>query len=274
MHLARIGGFVLRVGVGGVVAAVAAVSMQGAAGAASPKAKVATPTWDHYFYPLKVGWTCHESLDTRGITGSETLQVTSVTPVPGGRAVTIDEGSATTVNGTTVPTNASHHYILEKSGQLVSEAGAGQVAGQTFQEQGNTTYPTVRELLSGGKSESYLRLSVTLPQTALSQLQGALTPGSNGVEATIGVGQKGSSDSTLTVPIGTFHDVLVVHSNLNSIKVTNAVKAAAGVLDSQLRPILSKDLNVTIWYAPGVGPVKFLVNGVSGAMTNCGPGTP
>jgi hypothetical protein len=39
-----------------------------AAATASPKTAGAAPTWNTYFYPLKVGWTCQEDLST-GVTG-------------------------------------------------------------------------------------------------------------------------------------------------------------------------------------------------------------
>ncbi len=249
----------------------ASAGAAGSAGAATPKSS-SSPTWLNYFYPLTVGWTCHESLDSGGATGSETLRIDSVGSARGGKSVTVVEASSTTVDGTSVPTNASLHYILTNAGQLISVPSAGEFIGETFQIQGDTTYPTVRSLLGGGTSLSKLHISAPLDQADLSQLKAILKPGSSSLVMAVDLRQSGSLVSVLVTPMGTFHHVLAVHSSLKSIAVTDAQKAAQHELDSTLQPVIAKELAITTWYAPGVGPIKFQVGSVSSAMTSCGAG--
>ena len=44
-----------------------------------------------------------------------------------------------------------------------------------------------------------------------------------------------------------------------------------GDLDRQIEPLVAKSLSATVWYAPGYGPVKFVVGRiVTGIVTGCG----
>jgi hypothetical protein len=251
------------------VAGVAGAIASPVAGAAAPKSSSA-PTWTNYFYPLTVGWTCHESLHSGGATGTETLRIDSVTPVSDGKAVDVVEGSSTTVNGTSVPTNESLHYVLTKAGQLISVPSAGQTGGQSFQIQGDTIYPSVRALLGGETSLSKLHIAAALDQTDLAQLKAVLKSGATSLLMEVSLRQRGSSVSVLETPMGTYHNVLAVHSSLKSIQISNAVRAAQRELDSSLEPVIAKELAITTWYAPGVGPIKSEVGGISSAMTSCG----
>ncbi len=234
-----------------------------AAGASTP-----APTWTTYFYPLTVGWTCHESL-TSGATGEETLTVSAVTPVKQGRQVTVDEGSSTTVKGTEVPSNAALHYILTRQGQLVSEPSSGQLAGQAFRVEGNTVYPTVATLLRGGSGLSDVRIVAPLDKSKLSQLRSVLKAHATELEMAIELKQSGSKVASLTTPAGTFHDVLAVHSTLRKLDITNATSATRHILDSEIEPTLAQEEANTVWYAPAYGPVKVDVGGVIGVITGC-----
>ena len=131
-----------------------------ATAAASPNPAGVAPTWNTYFYPLKVGWTCQEDLST-GATGS--LTVTAVTKTKQGQAVTIDAGGSTDVRGTTVPTDATTHYVVTKGGQLISGgSSAGQTGGLAFRVVGTTVYPAVQTLLSAGSGLSHVHASAPL----------------------------------------------------------------------------------------------------------------
>jgi hypothetical protein len=263
----------LRRAAGAVVVGLAGLAglaaSTGPAGAAAPKAAPA-PTWADYFYPLTVGWTCHESLHSGGVTGSETLRVDSVERVAGGQEVTIDEGSSTTVNGTTVPTNASLHYVLTNGGQLVLKPSAGQFIGETGQLRGDTTYPSVRALLGGGASDSSLQVGVPLGQSDLSQLHGALLPGSTSLVMDVVLRLSGTPVAVLQTPMGTYHHVLAVHSTLKAVVVADAIKGVRKEFGSQIRPLIQKELDNTTWYAPGVGPIKFSLGGITSEISSCG----
>lgn len=227
-------------------------------------------TWADYFYPLKVGWTCHESFDTNGVKGTETLSVASVGTVRGGRSITVDEASATTVKGTTVPTNAALHYMLTNAGGLVAVPSSTQIAGQAYREEGNTVYPSVRALLSGGSSTSGLHISTALNASQRSEIGGVLPSGATSLDMAVAIRQSGTDVPTLRTPDGTYHNALVVHSSLKSIHVTNALKSASKDLDSTLKPIVAKELASTTWYAVDHGPVKFKLDGITAYITNCG----
>jgi hypothetical protein len=239
---------------------------------ASPKPAAAGPTWTTYFYPLKVGWTCQEDLTT-GATGTETLTVTAVTKSAQGEAVTIDEGSSTDVNGTTVPTNAAIHYVITKGGQLISAPSAGQLGGQAYRVEGNTVYPAVHTLLSGGSGLSRERVSAPLADSALAQVKSILTQHATSLSMALVLKQAGTKVAQLQTTAGTYRNVLAVRSTLRSLDITNALPSARRDLDREIEPILAKTVVSTVWYAPGYGPVKVVASGVTGIVTDCGTAT-
>jgi hypothetical protein len=227
-------------------------------------------TWAHYFFPTKVGWTCHETIASSGITGTEDETVTAVGKVIGGTSVTVTEGSSTTVNGTTVPTNAVLHYILSNNGQLISTPSSGQAIGQVFHLEGDTTFPSVAKMLGGGTGASTVHGTEPLSQATLSQISSVLKPHATSLVVTMVLKQSGHSVPELETKYGTFHNVLWVRSTLTSIKVDNALPAAAKELDSGLKTELAKIESNAVWYAPGEGPVQIELDGIMGYMTSCG----
>ena len=250
----------------------AVVSLSGTAGTAGAAGTTGDgPTWVGYFFPLKVGWTCHESLTGGGATGDETLTVSAVAPVSRGRSVTVDEGSSSTVGTTSVPTNAALHYILTNRGQLISVPSGLQVAGQPYSITGDTTYPSIKTLLSGGSTVSHLHISALLSPADRAELQGVLPAKATSLEMAVDVAQRGGSLNTLQTPLGTFHHVLVVHSVAKSIAFTNIGKAASKELAGAILPTISKEFSATVWYAPGVGPIKNSADGFISTITSCGP---
>jgi hypothetical protein len=238
----------------------------------TPFTGAATPsqTWSEYFYPLKVGWTCHETLDSGGAVGTATLTVTAVGKIPDGHSVSVTQSGSTAVGGTNVPTNSVLHYVLTKSGHLVSVPSAGEFAGQAYKIEGDTTLPSVSALLAGGSTTSELHISEPLSPSELSQVRAILTPHATSLVMQVSLRERGQRVAVLQTPIGTFHDVLAVHASLGAIHVTDAVKAASKTLTSELQPVLGKELANTTWYAPGFGPVRFDVGGINADMTSCG----
>ncbi len=230
-----------------------------------------TPTWVHYFFPLKVGWTCHESLEATGATGDETLTVASVSRTSRGRSVTITEGSSSTAGGVSVPTNAALHYVLTTGGQLVSVPSGIQVAGQPFSINGTTTYPNVQTLLSGGSAVSRLHIAVPLSAADRAELKAVLPANATALDIAVAVQQSGRSVAELQTPLGTFHHLLSVRSVLKSIAFTNVSKAASRELAAAVKPAIAKELTLDAVYAPGVGPIKITAAGYTGVLTSCGP---
>jgi hypothetical protein len=65
--------------------------------------------------------------------------------------------------------------------------------------------------------------------------------------------------------------VLAVHSTLESVVVTDALKGVQKEFGNQIRPLIQKELDSTTWYAPGVGPIKFSLGGITSEISSCGP---
>jgi hypothetical protein len=53
--------------------------------------------------------------------------------------------------------------------------------------------------------------------------------------------------------------------------VTDAVKGVQKEFGNQIRPLIQKELDSTTWYAPGVGPIKFSLGGITSEISSCGP---
>ncbi len=242
-----------------------------AAASASSKSTAAAPTWSTYFYPLKVGWTCQEKLTT-GAQGSETLTVAAITKTDQGQAVIVDEGSSTEVDGNSVPTNAADHFLITRDGQLISTPSAGQRDGQSYQETGNTIYPTVHTLLAGGSGLSHVHVTAPLGQSELAQVKSVLLPHATSMAISVVLKLSGTKVAQFRTPEGTYHNVLAVHFTLRSLDVTNALGSARHELDREIEPSLAKAEANTVWYAPGHGPVKVVGGGVTGIVTSCGLG--
>jgi hypothetical protein len=258
--------------VAAVLTAALALGMAPAAASAKPATTATSgPTWTKYFFPLKVGWTCQETLTT-GTTGTETLTVTAVTKTKAGQQVTVDEGSSTRVNGTNVPSNAANHYVITKSGELISAPSAGLMAGQAYRDVGNTVYPSVHTPLAGGSGLSRAHVSAPLAQSDLAQVKSVLTPHATSLEMNIVLEQSGTKVALLHTSAGTYHDVLAVRSTLHSLDITDAQESARRELDRDIEPTLAKTVANTVWYAPGAGPVKVVSGGITGLVTSCSAG--
>jgi hypothetical protein len=238
-------------------------------GTAASAAPSQGATWSSYFYPLRVGRTCQEVLDSDGVTGTETVRVAAVSRTAQGQAVTVDDASATQVNGQDIPTNSALHFLLTDRGQLVRTPSNQLVGGIGVQTIGNTVLPSVSNLMSGGRYTTRIVVLVVLPPSDLSQLQGALQPNQKDLRAAIAIREVGSVVPVLTVPLGTFHDVLKVDQSLQSISVTNARKSEAGALSSALRSELSREFTSQTWYAKDIGPIRYGLLGLSESVTSC-----
>ncbi len=189
--------------------------------------------------------------------GSETLTVSAVEPVAQGRSVTVDEGSSSTIGTTSVPTNAAFHYILTSRGQLISVPSGLQVAGQPYSITGDTTYPSVKTLLSGGKTVSHLHIDC------------AAQPGGSRRAARrpsrqVHLARHGRRRRAARAVRSRPSRLLWARSTMcssctpcaTSIAFTNIGKAASRELAGAVLPTISKELSSTTWYAPGLGPIK------------------
>jgi len=246
------------------------VSALGQAGAAQRNLSAShQPTWISYFFPTRIGLTCRESFASNGLSGDETLRVTAVSTSSLGTRVTVEESSATQVAGKDIPTNAALHYTITREGSLVSSPSAGMFGGQTAQLVGNTVLPSVGQLLSGRSFTASLHEIVPLSAAQLSQVRSALKPGQTSLQIALALRERGRLVPTLTVPLGTFHNVLEVSTSLGHVEVKNALPSAAKSFNAALEPTFRKELNFQTWYAKNTGPVQITLAGVMTRMTSC-----
>jgi hypothetical protein len=227
------------------------------------------PSWASYFFPLRVGLTCHESFASNGVSGDETLRVTSVTTSSAGTKVTVEESSSTQAAGKDIPTNAALHYTITRSGALVSSPSAAMIGSQAAQLIGNTVLPSVSQLMSGKVFTTSLQEIVPLSSAQLSQVSSALKPGQTSLRIAITLKERGSVVPILTVPLGTFHNLLDVSTSLGQVTVKNALPGAAKTFASALEPTFKKELNFQTWYAKNSGPVQITLAGIVTRMTSC-----
>jgi hypothetical protein len=227
------------------------------------------PTWATYFYPARVGWTCHDSFTSAGASGEETLSVAAVTSSPQGKHINVDVSGSSQSGGQDVPVNSSLQYTLTPKGGLITEASSALVVGVGAHSNGESVLPTVKALLAGGSSQSSIRESIPLPASQLAQISPILKANQTGLDVTVSLRESGKAVPTLTVPMGTLHHLLEVQTTIRTFRVTNAIPSAASEIEAAVRPTLAKVLSFTTWYAPNVGPVRVDVGGITTTATSC-----
>jgi hypothetical protein len=229
----------------------------GANGAAS--ASTPSPTWATYFYPTVIGYVCHEAFLTAAASGAETLTVNAVRRTSSGTDVTVLESGNTQVADKGVPSSATLHYILTKSGRLIEVGSNVLLAGAAASTNGDTVFPSVPSLLAGHSGTSTARTDYPLSAADQSQLQGVLEPHQTTLDASVVLRSTGAAISSLTLPygtIGTLHHVLRIATSISSLTVTNVIKGARKEFDKEMRGVISKELNVTTYFAPHLGPIE------------------
>jgi hypothetical protein len=63
--------------------------------------------------------------------------------------------------------------------------------------------------------------------------------------------------------------VLEVETTMKTFRITNALRGAAKELESAMKPGVAKGARETTWYAPGVGPVQVLLDGLKTVALKC-----
>jgi hypothetical protein len=239
-----------------------------ASGAASQAGKL---NWNTYFDPQRVGFTCDDTFSTPTTSGAETLTVSAVKQTAQGKAITIEESGIThPAGGGSVPTNETLHYTITPSGDLVSTPSSLQFGAQSGNVVGQTILPNVASMLAGHRSTYVFKISIPLSKADLAQVGSTLRPHQTALKISIEMANHGSAVPTLSVPFGTFHQVLRIDTTMKKVTVTNAITADAGkqigsVIESQFK----QGLNATTWYAPGVGPIQVFLNGLTTVTKSC-----
>lgn len=240
-----------------------------AQGAVRLAASTSTPTWAAYFYPTKIGLTCTDTVKSSVETGSETFAISSVTKTSKGQNVDVAVSGSVQAQGDTASEDSTLHYVLTKSGGLTTTLSNALAEGRGAPTLGQATLPTPKALLAGAHSVSKLSESEPLTPSQLAEMASGLEPHQKTLNVTASLFETGTRVSTLTVPMGTFHNVLEVHSKVDTFEVTNALAKTRGGLDSALLPEVKRELSFATWYAPGVGPVQIIEAGVTIDATGC-----
>jgi hypothetical protein len=169
-------------------------------------------------FPVAVGntWTYQTVSSINNEHGIVTNRVLSVTPVPGGRRVTM---SSTVVLGQTTKTT-QQNYIFYSDGKIgypVDQAGGVSVVGGS-----GVLWPNAAELASGQAYHSVLRIRLNTTSSV----------------QTANVTVKGGGTQSVSVPAGSYQATVVDMS-----------------MDMMIGGFSSTAV-VTTWDAPGIGPVK------------------
>ena len=167
-------------------------------------------------FPVTVGNTWVYQTVTGNENGSVTNRVMSVTPVPGGRRVTMS--SAVALNPHTSTTRLDYMFYADgKIGYPVNQSGGVSVLGGS-----GVLWPNAAELASGQAYHSVLQVRLN-------------TTGS--IQAA-SVTVQGGGTQAVTVPAGTYQATVV-----NTTMLMNVGNFTSTVL-------------LTTWDAAGIGPVK------------------
>jgi hypothetical protein len=169
-------------------------------------------------FPVTVGntWVYQTVSSINNEQGLVTNRVISVTPVPGGRRVTM---ASTVVFGHTT-TTTRHDYLFYSNGKIgypLSLAGGVSVTGGS-----GVLWPNAADLASGQAYHSVLRVRLNATSSVV----------------TANVTVQGGGTQSVTVPAGTYQATVV---NMSMVMQIGGFTSTAVV---------------KTWSAPGTGPVK------------------
>jgi hypothetical protein len=183
-------------------------------------------------FPVAVGNTWNYKITTSGESGTTINKMTAVTPVATGQQVTM----LTTDHLGSVNGSAKETYLFHTDGSISSPLGSFSPGSGVTVTSNGVVWPPASVIASGKPSPSTLKISVKAAGQTLS--------------TTAHVTVQGAGTATVTVPAGTYQATVVLVTERLSI---------AGITAS---------IQVKTWLAPGVGPVKELVNTNEGSATS------
>jgi hypothetical protein len=197
------------------------------------------------------------------------LTVTAVSRRSGATFFTVSQNGTTTVSGASVPSQGLLHYVITGGGELQDNTSSVSLGSVNGGVSGVTNLGTVAKLVAGGSVTSVLHVVEPLSASELKDLQGVLRSGQTSLHATLTLASRGTMVPTLTIPLGTLHNVLEVKANVSHIAFTNVVSGASSVLAKSLRSQFDSLLNYSTWYAPGLGPVQVDAAGLTIDASSC-----
>ena len=183
-------------------------------------------------FPVAVGNAWNYKITTSGESGTTINKMTAVTPVATGQQVTM----LTTDHVGSVNGSAKETYLFHTDGSISSPLGSFSPGSGVTVTSNGVVWPPASVIASGKPSQSTLNISIKAAGQRLS--------------TTAHVTVQGAGTATVTVPAGTYQaTVVLVTERLSIVGITASIQ-------------------VKTWLAPGVGPVKELVNTNEGSATS------
>lgn len=183
-------------------------------------------------FPVAVGNAWNYKITTGGSSGTTINKMTAVTPVATGQRVTM----LTTDHVGSVNGSAKETYLFHADGSISYPLGSFSPGSGVTVTSNGVVWPPASVIASGKPSQSTLNISIKAAGQKLS--------------TTAHVTVQGAGTATVTVPAGTYQaTVVLVTERLSIVGITASIQ-------------------VKTWLAPGVGPVKELVNTNEGSATS------
>lgn len=183
-------------------------------------------------FPVAVGNTWNYKITTSGESGTTVNKMTAVTPVAAGQQVTM----LTTDHVGSVNGSAKETYLFHADGSIGYPLGSFSPGSGVTVTSNGVVWPPASVIASGKPSQSTLNISIKAAGQRLA--------------TTAHVTVQGAGTATVTVPAGTYQTtVVLVTERLEIVGITASIQ-------------------VKTWLAPGVGPVKELVNTNEGSATS------
>ncbi len=174
-------------------------------------------------FPVGLGNTWTYKITASGVSSTGINKMTAVTPVPGGRQVTMTSTDRRVLGTTT----SSREILMFRSDGSIGYPPGGFMPSSAVSLTGNgVVWPPASVIDSGKPTQSAVKLSIKAAGLTIS--------------ATAHITVQGAGTATVTVPAGTYQATVVVATERLSVEgfaVTAQVKT---------------------WLAPGVGPVKMV----------------
>jgi len=203
-----------------------------ASAASSTSAAAATGTSTSVPFPVAVGNTWNYKITTGGESGTTTNKMTTVTSVAAGQQVTM----LTTDHVGSVNGSATETYLFHADGSIGYPLGSFSPGSGVTVTSNGVVWPPASVIASGQPSQSTLNIAIKAAGQNLS--------------TTAHVTVQGDGTATVTVPAGTYQaTVVLVTERLEIVGITASIQ-------------------IKTWLAPGVGPVKELVNTSEGTATS------
>lgn len=225
--------------------------------------------WVDYFHPARVGRTCisRETATVGDFSATSTLtqRITKVSMETDGIHLTLNAHTRTVSKGGlpgdaggAEETSKDYTYVIANDGRLKAPAQSVPLDdNMKAKVHGFVVYPSVVDLIAGRGSTSNLDITLTAKNDAGRQM----------IKETVGGGQTALkmrlqmkvdpvARKTITVPLGTFKDVVGLSLTLSDLDFLNAAPSQATTLGGIADALVSSATPTTVWFARGTGQIR------------------